>query len=249
MNNYGIPANALITVAGTVGVGKSTLTAALAQRLNFKTSLEQVDHNPYLEKFYHDFERWSFHLQIYFLAERFKEQKKIFELGGGFVQDRSIYEDTGIFAQMHADQGTMSATDFETYSSLFEAMVMTPYFPHPNLLVYLDGSMEDILQRIEEVGTVLILALWQETSVHGQRIVGVEDEVGRRDVANAVPAARSHVGKDRRRVIHIFTFEVVDEKPDQHWSFTPHRESWRTKIRREAGQSGVRRLLAAETQV
>ena len=54
-------------------------------------------------------------------------------MGGGFVQDRSIYEDTGIFAQMHADQGTMSATDFETYSSLFEAMVMTPYFPHPDL--------------------------------------------------------------------------------------------------------------------
>ncbi|KAA8782978.1 deoxyadenosine/deoxycytidine kinase [Paenibacillus sp. 4624] len=152
MNNYGIPANALITVAGTVGVGKSTLTAALADRLNFKTSLEQVDHNPYLEKFYHDFERWSFHLQIYFLAERFKEQKKIFELGGGFVQDRSIYEDTGIFAQMHADQGTMSATDFETYSSLFEAMVMTPYFPHPDVLIYLEGSLPSILNRITERG-------------------------------------------------------------------------------------------------
>ncbi|OAX50943.1 deoxynucleoside kinase [Paenibacillus sp. AD87] len=152
MNNYGIPANALITVAGTVGVGKSTLTAALAERLSFKTSLEQVDHNPYLEKFYHDFERWSFHLQIYFLAERFKEQKKIFELGGGFVQDRSIYEDTGIFAQMHADQGTMSATDFETYSSLFEAMVMTPYFPHPDVLIYLEGSLPSILNRITERG-------------------------------------------------------------------------------------------------
>lgn len=149
MNKYGIPANALITVAGTVGVGKSTLTAALAERLNFKTSLEQVDHNPYLEKFYHDFERWSFHLQIYFLAERFKEQKKIFELGGGFVQDRSIYEDTGIFAKMHADQGTMSATDFETYSSLFEAMVMTPYFPHPDVLIYLEGSLPSILNRIQ----------------------------------------------------------------------------------------------------
>ncbi|MCM3136621.1 deoxynucleoside kinase [Paenibacillus polysaccharolyticus] len=152
MNNYGIPVNALITVAGTVGVGKSTLTAALADRLNFKTSLEQVDHNPYLEKFYHDFERWSFHLQIYFLAERFKEQKKIFELGDGFVQDRSIYEDTGIFAQMHADQGTMSATDFETYSSLFEAMVMTPYFPHPDVLIYLEGSLPSILNRINERG-------------------------------------------------------------------------------------------------
>lgn len=147
-----IPADALITVAGTVGVGKSTLTAALAQRLEFRTSLEKVDHNPYLEKFYHDFERWSFHLQIYFLAERFKEQKAIFEAGGGFVQDRSIYEDTGIFAKMHADQGTMSAVDYETYSSLFEAMVMTPYFPHPDVLIYLEGSLPSILGRIAERG-------------------------------------------------------------------------------------------------
>ncbi|WP_322923792.1 deoxynucleoside kinase [Paenibacillus campi] len=149
MNEYNIPENALITIAGTVGVGKSTLTSTLAERLQFKTSLEKVDHNPYLEKFYHDFERWSFHLQIYFLAERFKEQKQIFEAGGGFVQDRSIYEDTGIFARMHADKGTMSSTDYETYTSLFEAMVMTPYFPHPDVLVYLEGSLPSILTRIQ----------------------------------------------------------------------------------------------------
>ncbi|QAY66947.1 deoxynucleoside kinase [Paenibacillus protaetiae] len=149
---HSIPSNALITVAGTVGVGKSTLTAALAKRLGFRTSLEQVDHNPYLEKFYHDFERWSFHLQIYFLAERFKEQKAIYEAGGGFVQDRSIYEDTGIFAKMHADQGTMTATDYATYTGLFEAMVMTPYFPHPDVLIYLEGSLPSILNRIEERG-------------------------------------------------------------------------------------------------
>lgn len=143
-----IPPDALITVAGNVGVGKSTLTTALASRLGFRTSLEKVDTNPYLEKFYHDFERWSFHLQIYFLAERFKEQKAIVEAGGGFVQDRSIYEDTGIFAKMHADQGTMSQTDYETYTSLFEAMVMTPYFPHPDVLIYLEGNLSSILNRI-----------------------------------------------------------------------------------------------------
>ncbi|WP_044481948.1 deoxynucleoside kinase [Paenibacillus antibioticophila] len=145
---FNIPKDALITVAGTVGVGKSTLTHALAARLGFRTSMEKVDTNPYLEKFYHDFERWSFHLQIYFLAERFKEQKAIVEAGGGFVQDRSIYEDTGIFAKMHADQGTMSLTDYETYNSLFEAMVMTPYFPHPDVLIYLEGELPSILKRI-----------------------------------------------------------------------------------------------------
>ena len=149
---YGIPKNAVITIAGTVGVGKSTMTKALADALQFRTSFEKVDANPYLDRFYDDFEKWSFHLQIYFLAERFKEQKRIFEFGGGFIQDRSIYEDTGIFAKMHMEKGTMNLTDYETYTSLFDAMVMTPYFPHPDLLIYLDGSIEDILGRIQERG-------------------------------------------------------------------------------------------------
>ena len=151
-DKYGIPANAVITIAGTVGVGKSTMTKALAEGLNFRTSFEKVDTNPYLDKFYDDFEKWSFHLQVYFLAERFKEQKRIFEYGGGFIQDRSIYEDTGIFAKMHYDKGTMSPTDYETYKNLFDAMVMTPYFPHPDLLVYLEGPIDDIIGRIQERG-------------------------------------------------------------------------------------------------
>ncbi|TXC78711.1 deoxynucleoside kinase [Metabacillus litoralis] len=146
---YNIPHNSVITIAGTVGVGKSTMTKTLARELDFKTSFEKVDSNPYLDKFYADFERWSFHLQIYFLAERFKEQKKIYEYGGGFVQDRSIYEDTGIFAKMHYEKGTMSEVDYETYKNLFDAMVMTPYFPHPDLLIYLEGSLDDILSRIK----------------------------------------------------------------------------------------------------
>jgi deoxyadenosine/deoxycytidine kinase len=149
---YDIPSDAVITIAGTVGVGKSTMTKALANALGFRTSFEKVDTNPYLDKFYADFKRWSFHLQIYFLAERFKEQKRIFEYGGGFVQDRSIYEDTGIFAKMHYEKGNMTKVDYETYTSLFEAMVMTPYFPHPDLLIYLEGSFEDILKRIKERG-------------------------------------------------------------------------------------------------
>ncbi|WP_102336495.1 deoxynucleoside kinase [Salimicrobium jeotgali] len=163
---YGIPHDSVITVAGTVGVGKSTLTTSLAQALNFRTSFEKVEKNPYLNSFYKDFERWSFHLQIYFLAERFKEQKKIFEYGGGFVQDRSIYEDTGIFARMHYDQGTMSPTDYETYTNLFDAMVMTPYFPHPDLLIYLEGSFDDVIERIRERGRPMEqetpTAYWEE---------------------------------------------------------------------------------------
>lgn len=174
---YQIPENTVITIAGTVGVGKSTMTEALANALQFETSFEKVDDNPYLNRFYDDFEKWSFHLQIYFLAERFKEQKRMFEMGGGFIQDRSIYEDTGIFAKMHADKGTMDPVDYQTYTELFEAMVMTPYFPHPHLLIYLDGTLEDVIQRINQRGREMELetptTYWEE--MHERYVNWIEE--------------------------------------------------------------------------
>ncbi|MDA7028601.1 deoxynucleoside kinase [Bacillus sp. CLL-7-23] len=176
MTEHAIPKDAIITVAGTVGVGKSTLTKELAKKLDFKTSLEKVVNNPYLDAFYKDFKRWSFHLQIFFLAERFKEQKYIYESGGGFVQDRSIYEDTGIFAQMHAEKGTMSKVDYKTYTSLFEAMVMTPYFPHPDVLIYLEGDLDAILARIQQRGREMELqadqSYWEEMYERYQNWIG-----------------------------------------------------------------------------
>ncbi|CAM4034111.1 deoxynucleoside kinase [Mesobacillus zeae] len=185
---YDIPANSVITIAGTVGVGKSTMTNALSKALNFRTSFEKVDANPYLDKFYSDFDRWSFHLQVYFLAERFKEQKRMFEYGGGFIQDRSIYEDTGIFARMHYEKGTMSPVDYETYRSLFDAMVMTPYFPHPDLLIYLDGSIGDILDRIRLRGRAMEqqtpIAYWEEMHERYENWI---------DTFNACPVLRLNI--------------------------------------------------------
>ncbi len=169
---YAIPSNIVISIAGTVGVGKSTMTNQLATALGFRQSLEKVDNNPYLSDFYQDFARWSFHLQVYFLAERFKEQKKIFEYGGGFVQDRSIYEDTGIFAKMHYENGTMNEVDYQTYTNLFQAMVMSPYFPAPDLLIYLEGSFTDVVNRIRvrgrEMETGTPLTYWEEMNTRYQ---------------------------------------------------------------------------------
>lgn len=148
-------AKQLISVAGMVGIGKTTFAEALADRLHFHTSLEKVDGNPYLDAFYKDFQRWVFHLQIYFLGERFKETKRMATSPFNFVQDRSIYEDTGIFARMHYDNGNMSEADFQTYTDLFEAMVMTPYFRRPDLLIYLHGSLDATIARIQRRGRIM----------------------------------------------------------------------------------------------
>jgi len=146
------PKKALITVAGTVGIGKTTFATHIANILCYHTSLEKVDDNPYLGKFYSDFKHWAFHLQIYFLAERFKAHKNIMDTPYGVVQDRSIYEDTGIFAQMHYEKGNMTKVDFNTYTELFNAMVLTPYFQPPDILIYLEGSLEKILEKIRTRG-------------------------------------------------------------------------------------------------
>lgn len=187
---YQIPNDAIITIAGTVGVGKSSLTKALAEKLNFKTSFEKVDNNPYLEKFYADFDRWSFHLQIYFLAERFKEQKRMFEYGGGFIQDRSIYEDVDIFAKMHEEGGTMTAEDFKTYYELYEAMVMTPYFPKPDCLIYLECDYESVINRIAERGRQMEIetdeAYWRALFARYEKWI---------DSFNACPVVRVNINE------------------------------------------------------
>jgi deoxyadenosine/deoxycytidine kinase len=212
--NYHIPQDAVITIAGTVGVGKSTMTNALSEALKFRTSMEKVVDNPYLERFYNDFERWSFHLQIYFLAERFKEQKRIFEYGGGFIQDRSIYEDTGIFAKMHVEKGTMSKIDYETYRGLFDAMVMTPYFPHPNLLIYLEGSLPSILSRIQERGRDMEkqtpISYWEEMHDRYENWI---------NQFNACPVLRLNIN-DYDLVENPSSVEMILEKIEQKFKQT-----------------------------
>lgn len=136
-----------ITVAGNVGAGKSTLTKLLGEKLNFETHFEKVNGNPYLEDFYTDQKKYGFHLQLYFLSQRFRQQKEIEALGLNTIQDRSIYEDVGIFAKNLYDNGIMAKRDYITYRDLFNDMV--PYLKKPNLMIYLDCSIETILHRIK----------------------------------------------------------------------------------------------------
>ena len=135
-----------ITVAGNVGAGKSTLTKLVSQRLGFEAHYEKVDGNPYLEDFYKDQEKWGFHLQLYFLAQRFKQQKEIESNGLNNIQDRSIYEDVEIFARNLYDNKKITKRDYITYRDLFNDMV--PHLRKPDLMIYLDGSLDSIIHRI-----------------------------------------------------------------------------------------------------
>ena len=111
-----------IAVAGNIGSGKTTLTRLLAKHFKWEPHFEDVVDNPYLDDFYHQMERWSFNLQIYFLNSRFRQVMQIRESGKKIIQDRTIYEDAFIFApNLHA-MGLMTTRDFDNYFELFQLM-------------------------------------------------------------------------------------------------------------------------------
>ena len=139
-----------VAVAGNIGAGKSSLARLLGERFQWKPYFESVDDNPYLSDFYGDMARWSFHLQIYFLANRFKCHKEIVESSESVIQDRSIYEDAEIFARNLYDIGKMTERDYTNYVSLFH--VMMEYLKPPDLMIYLRANIETLVKQISKRG-------------------------------------------------------------------------------------------------
>lgn len=135
-----------IAIAGNIGVGKTTLTRLLSRELGWRAYYEKVIENPYLPVFYDDMQRWSFHLQIYFLSHRFKAQKEITEWPDSCIQDRTIYEDVEIFARTLHDKGFMSDMDYENYRLLFSTMI--EYLRKPDLIIYLYAPVDRLIDRI-----------------------------------------------------------------------------------------------------
>ncbi|MDE2492102.1 MAG: deoxynucleoside kinase [Elusimicrobia bacterium] len=153
-------AEGYIGIAGTIGVGKSTLTVDLARALNFEPILEEVDGNPYLEHFYKDMRGYGTMMQVWLLNHRFRQHREFvtrISLGKirGVVQDRTIWEDT-IFARMlneHPDK-IISDIDYNTYLDLFDNMVLRELV-FPQIMIYLDCQPETAIKRIGSRGRVM----------------------------------------------------------------------------------------------
>jgi deoxyadenosine/deoxycytidine kinase len=139
-----------LAIAGNIGVGKTELTNRLSAELGWLAYYEPVIQNPYLDAFYADMPRWSFHLQIYFLSERFKAQAEIAKSPLPFIQDRTIYEDAEIFARTLHRQGAMTRVDYENYTALFKIMV--GFLRKPDLVIYLKASPDALMERIARRG-------------------------------------------------------------------------------------------------
>lgn len=145
----------VITIAGFIGGGKSSLAKILSEHLNSEAFYESVDDNPILPLFYTaskeeiSLNRYPFLLQLWFLNTRFKSIKKAL-VDKNNVLDRSIYEDL-YFCQVNYELGRISELEFEIYKSLLNNMLEElDELPKkaPDLMVYLKGNFETFLSRI-----------------------------------------------------------------------------------------------------
>lgn len=139
-----------IGVAGNIGCGKTTLTRMLAEYYKWTPRYEAVTYNPYLEDYYSDISRWSFNLEVYFLAQRFKDVLDIAKSKDVIIQDRTIMEGVEIFVANNHKLGNLSDRDFETYMDLFRLMMSL--VKEPDLLIYIRSSIPHLVSQIQKRG-------------------------------------------------------------------------------------------------
>ncbi|EUJ19396.1 deoxynucleoside kinase [Listeria aquatica FSL S10-1188] len=143
----------VIVLAGMIGAGKSSYTELIARELGSIAFYESITDNRILEKFYDDPARWAFALQIYFLNTRFRSIKAALRDENN-VLDRSIYEDA-LFTQINYEEGNISSPEMDTYLDLLDNMMEelgTLPKKAPDLMIYLRGSLETVLERIKKRG-------------------------------------------------------------------------------------------------
>lgn len=150
----------VITIGAMIGAGKSSLAKILGEEFGTEVFYESVDDNPILPLFYTASEeeiqlkRYPFLLQLYFLKTRFKSIKQALSNDNN-VLDRSIYEDW-YFAKINHELGRISDLEFNIYEGLLNEMMEEledlQYKKAPDLMIYLSGSFNTIINRIKARG-------------------------------------------------------------------------------------------------
>jgi len=134
-----------LVIEGNIGAGKTTLAKMIAEELDAKLVLEQFADNPFLPKFYDDQERYSFPLELSFLADRYYQIKKqVFnpDLFHSLLVADYFFAKSAIFAQ-----NTLKDDEYRLFRQIFD--IVFESMPKPDLYVYLHADTNQLLKNIK----------------------------------------------------------------------------------------------------
>lgn len=141
------PETRYLAIEGVIGAGKSSLARLLARDLDARLNLEVVEENPFLERFYADPHRHAFATQIFFLLSRYGQQQEFFQqdLFQRRVIADYIFAKDRIFANLN-----LSDAELQLYERV--AHELHGRVPAPDLVVYLQASVDVLMARIARRG-------------------------------------------------------------------------------------------------
>lgn len=135
-----------ITIEGNIGAGKTTLANILSAKLNARLILEEFADNPFLPKFYEKPEQFAFPLELFFMAERYKQLKDLLQTNDLFqsvtISDY-LFTKCLLFAKVNLPE-----EEFKLYQKLFD--IITPQIIQPDLLIYLHSPVIKLQENIKK---------------------------------------------------------------------------------------------------
>jgi deoxyadenosine/deoxycytidine kinase len=137
---------------GTMGSGKTTVARLIARVLHFRLIEENFGENAFLPRFYQDMKQWAFHSQTFFLMEKISQMLDTPKIltRASVVQDTPIQQDAFSYAKAQHVLGHMDDAEWRLYLKIYKSF--EPYFPLPDLIVYLATPISIITARIEKRG-------------------------------------------------------------------------------------------------
>ena len=135
-----------IAVEGNIGAGKTTLSQLLSQHYNSKLMLEEFAENPFLTKFYENPKQYAFPLELFFLAERFKQQQDLIKTADMFqsvtISDY-LFTKCLLFAKVNLPE-----EEYILYQKMYD--VFSQQLTQPDVLIYLHAPVNKLQSNIKK---------------------------------------------------------------------------------------------------
>lgn len=135
-----------ITIEGNIGAGKTTLANLLSNKLNARLVLEEFADNPFLAKFYENPVQYAFSVELFFMAERFKQLKDLLgqqDLFQTTTVSDYLFTKCLLFAKVN-----LPDDEFRLFQRLFD--MMQPQLIQPEILIYLHSPVNKLQENIKK---------------------------------------------------------------------------------------------------